>query len=166
MLNAIFLMLSVECWMLGYGVRNFARDESSKHRRVGHPCPTHSAFIYSWLSGYSRDAIPSYHWSVGLLFGIHVLCIECFSFHCHAISLPNPNSVYMIIPTLYIIILTIYIIRCNSCIPFVHPLFPPPKTPAFQKESFCLPKRVLLLTKRSPFALQKESFYNPKGVLL
>ena len=45
-------------------------------------------------------------------------------------------------------------------------LFSPPKTPAFQKESFCLPKRVLLLTKRSPFAIQNESFYSPKGVLL
>ena len=36
----------------------------------------------------------------------------------------------------------------------------------FQKESFCLPKRVLLHPKRSPFALQNESFCNPKGVLL
>ena len=36
----------------------------------------------------------------------------------------------------------------------------------FQKESFCLPKRVLLQAKRSPFALQNESFCNPKGVLL
>ena len=35
----------------------------------------------------------------------------------------------------------------------------------FQKESFCLPKRVLLPSKRSPFALQNESFCNPKGVL-
>ena len=36
----------------------------------------------------------------------------------------------------------------------------------FQKESFCLPKRVLLHPKRSPFALQNEPFCNPKGVLL
>ena len=36
----------------------------------------------------------------------------------------------------------------------------------FQKESFCLPKRVLLHPKRSPFALQNDSFCNPKGVLL
>ena len=35
------------------------------NRRVGHPCPTHSAFIYSRLSGSDRDAIPSY----GLLYG-------------------------------------------------------------------------------------------------
>ena len=34
--------------------------ECNKCRRVGHPCPTHSAFIFSRLSGYSRDAIPSY----------------------------------------------------------------------------------------------------------
>ena len=31
--------------------------------------------------------------------------------------------------------------------------------------SFCLPKRVLLHSKRSPFALQKEPFCNPKGAL-
>ena len=36
----------------------------------------------------------------------------------------------------------------------------------FQKESFCLPKRVLLHSKRSPFALQNESFCSPKRVLL
>ena len=53
----------------------------------------------------------------------------------------------------------LYIIRCK-------PNFPHLKTPAFQKESFCLPKGVLLLTKRSPFAIQNESFYSPKGVLL
>lgn len=29
----------------------------------------------------------------------------------------------------------------------------------FQKESFWLPKRVLLLPKRSPFTTQNESFY-------
>ena len=28
----------------------------------------------------------------------------------------------------------------------------------FKKESFCIPKRVLLHHKRSPFALQKEPF--------
>ena len=33
-------------------------------------------------------------------------------------------------------------------------------------DSFCTPKRVLLLSKRSPFALQNESFCTPKGVLL
>ena len=37
--------------------------------------------------------------------------------------------------------------------------------PPFQKESFYLPKRVLLPSKRSPFAPQKEPFCNPKGVL-
>lgn len=36
----------------------------------------------------------------------------------------------------------------------------------FQKESFCLLKRVLLHPKRSPFALQNEPFCLPKGVLL
>ena len=36
----------------------------------------------------------------------------------------------------------------------------------FQKESFCLPKRVLLHSKRSPFALQNEFFCTSKGVLL
>ena len=36
----------------------------------------------------------------------------------------------------------------------------------FQKESFYLPKGVLLHPKRSPFALQNEPFCNPKGVLL
>ena len=34
----------------------------------------------------------------------------------------------------------------------------------FKKESFCIPKRVLLLSKRSPFALQNESFCKPKGL--
>ena len=29
---------------------------------------------------------------------------------------------------------------------------------AFQNESFCTPKRVLLHAKRSPFAVQKDSF--------
>ena len=71
---------------------------------------------------------------------------------CHAISLPNPNPIY------------------NKVYPLVfHPFissFPHLKNPAFQKESFCIPKRVLLLTKRSPFAIQNESFYSPKGVLL
>ena len=36
----------------------------------------------------------------------------------------------------------------------------------FKKESFCIPKRVLLHSKRSPFAHQNESFCKPKGVLL
>lgn len=36
----------------------------------------------------------------------------------------------------------------------------------FQKESFCPPKRVLLHSKRSPFAFQNESFCTSKGVLL
>ena len=36
----------------------------------------------------------------------------------------------------------------------------------FKKESFCIPKRVLLHHKRSPFTLQNESFCTPKGVLL
>ena len=36
----------------------------------------------------------------------------------------------------------------------------------FQKDSFCLPKRLLLPSKRTPFALQKDSFCNPKGLLL
>ena len=35
-----------------------------------------------------------------------------------------------------------------------------------QKESFCLPKRVLLLSKTSPFTNQKESFCSAKGLLL
>ena len=39
-------------------------------------------------------------------------------------------------------------------------------TYALQKESFCTAKRVLLLSKRSPFAHQNESFCKPKGVLL
>ena len=36
----------------------------------------------------------------------------------------------------------------------------------FQKESFWLPKRILLLTKRSPFTTQNESFWNAKGLVL
>ncbi len=36
----------------------------------------------------------------------------------------------------------------------------------FQKESFWLPKRVLLLPKRSPFTTQNESFWNAKGLVL
>ena len=39
-------------------------------------------------------------------------------------------------------------------------------TPYFEKESFWLPKGVVLLTKRSPFTMQKDSFYNAKGALL
>ena len=34
----------------------------------------------------------------------------------------------------------------------------------FQKDSFCLPKGLVLVHKRTPFGVQKESFYNPKGV--
>ena len=34
----------------------------------------------------------------------------------------------------------------------------------FKKESFCIPKRVLLQSKMSPFALQNESFCKPKGL--
>ena len=36
----------------------------------------------------------------------------------------------------------------------------------FQKESFWLPKRVLLLPKRSPFTTQNESFWKAKGLVL
>ena len=36
----------------------------------------------------------------------------------------------------------------------------------FQKESFWLAKRVLLMCKRSPFDEQNESFWRAKGVLL
>ena len=39
-------------------------------------------------------------------------------------------------------------------------------TPYFEKESFWLPKGVLLPSKRSPFTMQKDSFYNAKGALL
>ncbi len=39
-------------------------------------------------------------------------------------------------------------------------------TSYFEKESFWLPKGVVLLTKRSPFTMQKDSFYNAKGALL
>ena len=35
----------------------------------------------------------------------------------------------------------------------------------FQNESFCIPKRVLLSCKRSPFGEQNESFWKAKGVL-
>ena len=35
-----------------------------------------------------------------------------------------------------------------------------------QKESFCLPKRILLLSKTSPFTNQKEPFCSAKGLLL
>ena len=40
------------------------------------------------------------------------------------------------------------------------------KTIHFSKDSFCIPKGVLLYSKTSPFALQNESFCKPKGVLL
>ena len=36
---------------------------------------------------------------------------------------------------------------------------------AFKKESFYIPKRVLLHTKRSPFALQNEYIWKAKGLL-
>ena len=36
----------------------------------------------------------------------------------------------------------------------------------FQKDSFCPPKRILLLSKRTPFATQNEPFCNSKGLLL
>ena len=36
----------------------------------------------------------------------------------------------------------------------------------FQKESFWLPKRVLLLPKRSPFTTQNESFWKANGLVL
>ena len=36
----------------------------------------------------------------------------------------------------------------------------------FQKESFWLAKRVLLMSKTSPFGEQNESFWSAKGVLL
>ena len=39
-------------------------------------------------------------------------------------------------------------------------------TSYFEKESFWLPKGVLLPSKRSPFTMQKDSFCNAKGVLL
>ena len=34
-----------------------------------------------------------------------------------------------------------------------------------QNESFCIPKRVLLHSKRSPFALQNEYIWKAKGLL-
>ena len=37
---------------------------------------------------------------------------------------------------------------------------------AFQKESFCIPKGLLLRSKRTRFALQKDSFCIVKGLLL
>ena len=37
--------------------------------------------------------------------------------------------------------------------------------PAFQKDSFCPSKGLLLDSKRTPFALQNESFWNAKRVL-
>ena len=41
------------------------------------------------------------------------------------------------------------------------------RTPfAFQKGSFCTPKRILLHSKTNPFALQNESFCTPKRILL
>ena len=40
----------------------------------------------------------------------------------------------------------------------------PPNIP--QKESFCLPKRILLLSKTSPFTCKKEPFCSAKGLLL
>ena len=41
------------------------------------------------------------------------------------------------------------------------------RTPfAFQNESFCLPKRVLLPSKTNPFTTQKDPFQRAKGVLL
>ena len=36
----------------------------------------------------------------------------------------------------------------------------------FQKESFWLAKRVLLMSKTNPFGEQNESFWRAKGVLL
>ena len=36
----------------------------------------------------------------------------------------------------------------------------------FQKESFWIAKRVLLMSKTSPFGEQNESFWSAKGVLL
>ena len=43
--------------------------------------------------------------------------------------------------------------------------YPTARFPAlFQKDSFCLPKGLVLVHKRTPFGVQKESFYNPKGV--
>ena len=35
-----------------------------------------------------------------------------------------------------------------------------------KKESFWLANVILLLAKRTPFAVQKDSFYNAKGLLL
>ena len=41
--------------------------------------------------------------------------------------------------------------------------YPTARLPAlFQKDSFCLPKGLVLVHKRTPFGVQKESFYNPK----
>ena len=45
--------------------------------------------------------------------------------------------------------------------------YPAVRFPAlFQKDSFCLPKGLVLVHKRTPFGVQKDSFYNPKGVHL
>ena len=45
--------------------------------------------------------------------------------------------------------------------------YPTARFPAlFQKDSFCLPKGLVLVHKRTPFGVQKDSFYNPKGVHL
>ena len=70
------------------------------NRRVGRPRPTHSAFIYSRLSGYNRDAIPSYlqssfysfyflhilfMFSWVLLIVLERILIECVQ-HCRQIA--------------------------------------------------------------------------------
>ncbi len=45
--------------------------------------------------------------------------------------------------------------------------YPTARFPAlFQKDSFCLPKGLVLVHKRTPFGVQKDPFWSAKGVLL
>ena len=67
---------------------------------------------------------------------------------------------------LLIIFCPVFLYQFYCFIPFILLLSGTSKTPAFQKESFWLAKRVLLPYKRSPFEMQNESFYTAKGVLL
>ena len=136
--------------------------ERNKHRRVGHPCPTHSAFIYSCLGFDFTSAQPSFSvgW-VGIAGMLYPPTVSLFPSH-------NPSNHTPPLPAgegqgvglcgfLYGAFFVLFPKRL---------LLPSKTTPfTFQKDSFCLPKRPLLPSKRTPFAIQNEPFCNPKGLL-
>ena len=54
----------------------------------------------------------------------------------------------------------------SSCLSFLFVLIFISFRVDFQKDSFCIPKGLLLHSKRTPFTPQKDSFCTPKGLLL